>query len=251
MGIFSTTRNKLITTIGISAVAFGLLYVFRNPIQTAVSTGAKTAGQLLSTPFTEAFKGIIEGLGGLGDTFKIPLPKFEFTLGGDSIDPATNKPAISNEGFDWDQAWQNLFRNSLGLFPNLSGSNPNTANQASNASKPPTPDVINTYPTNPKDQQGTQGKGDISVPTIIGGVYKTLDPNFGFNITVNKESQRMTRQQVLTNFPNSVGLFDDLRTPQTEFIPLTQAAVDYYKSLEGNQIKLSGQLIPELKSGMF
>ena len=250
MGIFSSTRNKVISSVAISAVAFGLLYVFRQPITQAVSVGAKTAGQLLSTPFTEAFKGIIEGLSGLGGNFQIPLPKFEFTLGGEQIDPATNQPALTSEGWDWEQAWQNLFRNSLGLFPNLSGSNPDTANQASNASKPPTPDVINTYPTNPNDQQGTSGKGN---PPPVQDLFNfgKLDPNQAFYIEINNKAQRLTRQEILSQFPNSVGLFDDLRTKQIEFIPLTQAAVDYYKSLEGNQIKLSGQLSPNLKSGMF
>lgn len=82
-------------------------------------------------------------------------------------------------------------------------------------------------PTSPTPSPSIGGGGNF----FQGGQEFNIGGAFGF----------LTKGEILQEFPEAVGLFDLPQTPKTEFLPLSQAAVEFFIE-KGTEITLSGQI---------
>jgi len=207
LGIAGAVFGKLALPIGLIAVIGAGLFVFRDQILGSIRGGASVLGEAITTPISSFFGGIQQGFAGIPESIDFRLPSFNFVFG--QSDPENDPIGQLQTDFD------NFIKNSQNFFDNLfkSGGQGTT----------PTPMPL---PTNPLTLLG--GSVPVSLP---GG------------------TQRLSREEVagLGGSAQVLALFDIVGTPETEFLPFTQAGVLSAQEF-GFDIKFSGQLFQEIKS---
>jgi len=72
-----------------------------------------------------------------------------------------------------------------------------------------------------------------------------LGGSLAFQTGSSQPQMSATRASIIAAFPDVVGLFDIIDTPQTEFIPLTQAGIQF---VGADELIFSGQLFEEIGS---
>lgn len=230
MGIAKSVLTKVGLPL-IVVVAAGLILASqKDRIIAAVKAGSETLGQTLTQPIASFIGGAQTGLSNIPSIVTIPFPRFEFTLGGQTT-TKDNKTAIDEAGrLDINQANRNLCRNTLGVIclgesrTEVFGSTPPPS---STPTTPPAPAVI--PPPTP-------------ALTIIRGGSLPVGTNTGAG-----QVTRKTREQIIAENPNAVGLFDLLSTSRTEFLPLSPEAVSFFQG-QGQQLRLSGQIFQQIKN---
>jgi len=208
LGIAGAVFGKLALPLGIIAVIGAGLFAFRSQILGAVQGGASVLGQAITSPISSFFGGIAEGFKGIPESIDFTLPAFNFAFG--QSDPSNDPIGQLQTDFD------NFIKNSQAFFDNLfkSGGQGTTT-------------VPMPLPTNPLTLLG--GSVPVSLP---GG------------------TQRLSREEVSMlggEGAQVLALFDIVSTPETEFLPFTQAGVLSAQEF-GFEIKFSGQLFEEIKN---
>jgi len=208
MGIAGAVFGKLALPIGLIAVIGAGLFVFRDQILGSIRGGASVLGEAITTPIGSFFQGVSQGFAGIPESIDFRLPSFNFVFG--QSDPSNDPIGQLQTDFD------NFIKNSQAFFDNLfkSGGQGTT----------PTPMPL---PTNPLTLLG--GSVPVSLP---GGI------------------ERLSREEVAGTGgagAQVLALFDIVGTPETEFLPFTQAGVLSAQEF-GFDIKFSAQLFEEIKN---
>lgn len=219
MGIGGSILTKIGLPIAIVATIGFLLFSFKKPILDAVQGGASTFGQIISSPIGSAIQGFQQGLSNIPSVINIPFPVFKFTLGGVGGSGETVFENPSGQGgiggsqgalgiqepFDFAKALENLRNNTLGIL-----------------------DFTKLLGS---------AEGAKLTPFNVGRAFDVGRPGA-------EDRGRETREQILQKNPLAIGLFDDPRTKEIEFFPLSaQEVTDFTKF---GKLKLSGQLFKEL-----
>lgn len=227
MGIGSSIASKVGIPLAIAVGAGLLLAKFREPIIGAISSGSSVIGQSLSQPFTSILKGFQKGFEGLPTNITIPFPVFDFTLGGEV-------KGKDNQNKDFDPLG-NLCDNSLGIFC-FGKDEPVDKGQ----------DVIKDQPNAPNAVDIIKGAEASELTLFEGGsILVDIPRPVGSSLDNPAEKERLTREEIVTKFPNAVGVFDFLGTKETEFLPLSISEI----ALAGkSNFKLSGQIFNEIGS---
>jgi len=225
MGILGTILSRVGIPLALIAVAGLVIFRFKDPILSAVSGGAQTIGTAITTPFGALLQGIQTGFSNIPETIDITFPSFNFGFaeGADPGGDAGNVPAITEEGFDFDQALVNLCRNSGGIL--CFGESRGNGDGGDGGG----------------DGDGGGGASASSLTPFEPERKTFFDESFDI---LNRA--RGTRAEVIAQFPGAIGLFDLLSTgSRTERVPLTLLEA---RAFGTKQIRLSSQLFEEFGS---
>jgi len=88
------------------------------------------------------------------------------------------------------------------------------------------------------------GRFDRNRPGRGGGVNINPEPRLlpgSLPVGSPGSLRRISREQVLEEFEGAIGVFDLRSTPQTEFLPLTEQAVRFFRG-QGENLRISGSL---------
>jgi len=226
MGILSSVIGRIGIPIALIAATGLLLFSFREQIGGAIRGGAQVVGGAISQPFTGFFQGLEKGFEGIPEQIKIPFPGFEFAFGtGKVTTPNLDPPKQGEQEF-----MGGTLTTPAGCVRLEDGrvSCPSPPTFERKADAPRTPAFI--------------PEAEASELTLIQGGSILVGTNTGRGTLTRK-----TREQILAENPNAVGLFDLLSTERTEFLPLGTAAVEFFQK-EGQGLRLSGQIFKEIKN---
>ncbi len=217
MGILGTILTRIGLPLAL-AVATGLiLFRFKDPLISAISGGASTLGQAITSPFGALLQGINTGFSNIPATIDFTFPSFNFGFapGADPGGDQPNEIAITEEGFDFDQALVNLCRNSGGIlcFGESGGGN-----------------------------GGNGGSQQASLTPFADSFITTSSTGFG----EGQQTMRESFAELIARNKDVVGLFDFKGTPETEFFALTQAEIEFFGGKD--QLIFSGQVFKEIKN---
>jgi len=108
LGVASFFFSKAVLPIGLLALLGVGLFAFRSQIVGAISGGATTLGQAITTPFGSFLSGIQQGLGTIPESIDFRLPSFNFIFG--QSDPSNDPIGQLQTDFD------NFIKNSQEFF---------------------------------------------------------------------------------------------------------------------------------------
>jgi len=227
MGILTTILGRIAIPLGIAVVAGFLIVTFKDRITGAITGGATTLGQIISSPFGSILQGINEGFSNIPQFLDFRLPEFRFAFGDAGFNtnalgqPITPAPA----GFvPLTPAQTANFPSNCSIVQDAQGNVTTTCAPATNIT--PTPQIMGSpAPSSPLTIfQGGSFRVGVTLPSGFSGIR--------------------TRQEIIDANPDVIGLFDLINTSKTEFLPLTAQQV---QQQQGN-LRLSAQLFEEAKN---
>jgi len=222
MGIVTSILSRIALPLGIAVVAGFLIVTFKDRITGAITGGAQTIGQIISSPFGSILQGINTGFQNIPQFIDFRLPEFRFAFGDQSPAPVLQPPQASTVPF------------MSGQLTTPEGCTVDSLGRISC----PTPPLFTLDPT-PSPAPIVQGSPTPSPLTIFqGGSFRvgvTLPSGF---------TGIRTRSEIIEANPNVIGLFDLLSTSKTEFLPLTALQVQQQQ----DNLRLSAQLFEEAKN---
>jgi len=226
LGVASFFFSKAVLPIGLLALLGVGLFAFRSQIVGAISGGATTLGQAITTPFGSFLQGIQQGFGSIPESIDFRLPSFNFIFG--QSDPGNDPIGQLQTDFD------NFIKNSQEFFDNLfkSGSGGGTG----------TPPPPTTLPPGefPLDEE-TAGGSLTEFETASGKFVTTSSTGGQGQVTMTE-----TLAQILERNREAVGLFDFKFTPgMTEFFALSPSEIEFFGA---ENLIFSGQLFQEIKN---
>jgi len=232
MGLGS--RIALTVGIPIAVIVVGglLLERFKEPILGAATGLGSSLGQIITRPISGFIGGISAQLGSLPD-IDLRIPGINLSIGqGTIFQEGPGPSSLAGKEVEFGNGTLKIPQGCT-VLPSgqVSCPTPPTFER----DEPPPKEVTPPPPPPPVPEAEAAGF------TIFGDPRKTILVGSG------SPFQRKTREQIIAENPNAVGLFDILSTKQTEFLPLSPEAVAFFQD-KGQELRLSAQLFTEIKN---
>ncbi len=217
-------------TIAIAVFAAFLLNRFRGPLENIFQSAGQTIGGFIAKPI----EGVIQGFSAVAGQFsdiELKLPSIiikqgtlEFT-GDDSSSSLAGQTVPFNGGQFVEIPPDTVIDPETGI---VTSSTP--------------PKIV------PSPEVGPTPLPNDILPEAEGASLTLFgDPQATILVGTGGEAgfERLTREEILAQNPNAVGLFDLLETKKTEFLPLGVEAVKFFQQA-GQELRLSAQLFEEI-----
>ena len=223
MGILSSIGARFAIPLVIIAGAGLLVVLFRDPLVRGASALGRTAGTVVTAPFTSFIDTIGSAFGNLRD-FEVRIPGLNLEFGDLSL---TGRDPFSQ------------------LFDFFSGNG-----GATNGGDPDIPSGLGNDPRRDQFRDAEMFEEDFPneplpepEPELFGGAFAE-----SFNVQTSEGIQNLSFEELQATQPGAVvGLFDILGTQQTEFLPFNVQQVQ--ASLEaGQRLRLSGQVFQDIRA---
>jgi len=221
--VVRSTLISLGVTLGIGIVAALLLARFRGPLENIFQSAGQAVGGFVTKPLAGFIQGISGTLGGLED-IQIKIPSIIIKQGTLEFTGADTKSSLAGETVP--------FGNGSVFIPEGC-----TVLPDGRVSCPTPPIIVDTPPPPPPLIPEAEATGLTLFGVAGSSILVGSGGEAGF--------ERLTREEILAQNPNAVGLFDLLSTKKTEFLPLGVEAVKFFQEA-GQELRLSAQLFEEI-----
>lgn len=216
-------------TLAIGVAAAFLINRFRAPLENIFQSTGQALGGIVSKPIFGFLEGFSAVIGKLPD-IDIKIPSINIIQGTLNFQGDSNASSIAGQTVPFGDEGQTV------TIPPDTSIDPETGIVTST-----TPPIANPAPT----------PAPSPLPNILPSAEgATLTPfNVGLVLPVGTAGalERQTREQILANNPNAIGLFDLSFTEGLDFEPLGVEAVKFFQS-KGVDVTLSAQLFGEFSN---
>jgi len=217
-------------TIAIAVFAAFLLSRFRDPLENIFQSAGQTLGGFIAKPI----EGVIQGFSAVAGQFsdiELKLPSIIIKQGTLEFTGSETSSSLAGQTVPFGNGQMVQIPPDTVIDPEtgiVTSSTPPKIVPAPEPAPTPLPEVI--------------------IPEAEGASFTLFGPA-GSSILVGSGGEagflRLTREEILAQNPNAVGLFDLLSTKKTEFLPLGVEAVKFFQEA-GQELRLSAQLFEEI-----